>query len=145
MARQGIVTAGSTGTMYVISNPAIATITGDGLVTALSSGTVLVQATNEGTSGFTSIRVVLTSDSDGDGISDDLELSLGLNPNSFADGLEDRDRDALSNRGETEAGTNLDNPDTDGDGIFDGEEVVPGTDGFITNPLAGRHRRRRCP
>jgi hypothetical protein len=129
------VTAGSTGTLYVISNPAIATITSDGLVTALASGTALVQATHEGTSGFTSIRVVLTADSDGDGIADDLELSLGLNPNNAADALEDRDRDGLNNRDETIAGTGLDTPDSDGDGLFDGEEVFVGADGFITNPL----------
>lgn len=129
------VTAASTGTMYVISNPAIATITGGGLVTGLASGTALVQATHEGTSGFTSIRVVLSQDSDGDGIADDLELSLGLNPNNFADAFEDRDGDGLNNRDETNAGTNLNNPDTDSDGLLDGEEVMLGADGFITSPL----------
>jgi hypothetical protein len=129
------VTAGSTGTLYVISNTAIATITGNGQVTPLASGTALVQATHEGTSGFTSIKVVLTADTDADGIADDLELELGLNPNNAADALEDPDRDGLNNRGEADAGTDLRNPDSDGDGIFDGEEVVAGTDGFITNPL----------
>ncbi|WP_410963989.1 Ig-like domain-containing protein, partial [Salmonella sp. SAL4448] len=36
------VTAAATGTAYTISNPAIATITADGLVQAVRSGTVLV-------------------------------------------------------------------------------------------------------
>lgn len=129
------VTAGGSGTLYGISNPAIATISANGVVTALASGTVLVQATHEGTSGFTSIRVVLGGDTDGDGIPDDLELSLGLNPNNAADALEDRDRDALNNRDETFSGTSLDIPDTDGDGLLDGEETRPGADGFTTNPL----------
>src|SRR4026207_2432244 len=70
------------GPRYVVSNQAIATITADGVLTALSSGTVLVQATNEGTAGFTSVRVVLSADSDGDGLADDLDVSLGLNPNN---------------------------------------------------------------
>ena len=129
------VTAGSTGTKYTVSNPAIANVTADGLVTALASGTVLIQATHEGTGGFTAIRVVLGGDSDGDGIADDVELSLGLNPNNAADALEDPDRDGLSNRDEAALGTQIRNPDTDNDGIFDGEERRPGADGFVTSPL----------
>lgn len=129
------VTAQSTGTQYVISNPAIAQASPNGLITARASGTVLVQASHEGTSGFLAIRVVLSADSDGDGIEDELELSLGLNPNNAVDGLEDRDGDGLSNRDEVAAGSNLGNPDTDGDGILDGEEVRAGADGFITSPL----------
>ncbi len=128
-------TAASTGTLYIISNAAIARITSDGLVTGLASGTALIQATNEGTSGFTSIKVVLTSDSDGDGIADDLELTLGLDPNNPADAKADRDHDGLSNKDEADFGTNLDNPDTDSDGLLDGEEVKVGADGFVTNPL----------
>ena len=64
-----------------------------------------------------------------------LNSSLGLNPNNAADGLEDRDSDGLSNRDEVAAGSNLSNPDTDGDGIMDGEEARAGADGFITSPL----------
>jgi hypothetical protein len=54
----------SAGTRYVVSNPDIATVSVDGLVTGRRSGTALVQATNEGTAGFTSVRVVLSADSD---------------------------------------------------------------------------------
>jgi hypothetical protein len=32
-------------------------------------------------------------------------------------------------------GTDLNDPDSDGDGILDGEEIVAGEDGYITNPL----------
>ena len=130
------VSAASTGTRYVISNPAIATITANGLVTALASGTVLIQATHEGTSGFTSVRVVLSADSDGDGLSDDLELALGLNPNNAADALEDIDKDGASNRDEGLSGTNLRDSDSDDDGLLDGEELRAGADGFVTNPLS---------
>ncbi len=37
--------------------------------------------------------------------------------------------------GEMTAGTNPLNPDTDGDGVDDEEELTPGTDGYETNPL----------
>jgi hypothetical protein len=130
------VTTAATGTRYVISNPAIATITANGLVTALASGTVLIQATHEGTSGFTSVRVVLSADSDGDGLPDDLELTLGLNPNNAADAFEDIDRDGASNRDEGLAGTDLRDADSDDDGLADGEELLAGADGFVTNPLS---------
>ena len=63
------ITAASTGTTYTISNPAIATVSTEGLVQAVSSGTVIIQAMNEGATGMTSIRVVLNAtDSDHDGI-----------------------------------------------------------------------------
>src|SRR5437763_5542388 len=124
------VSAASAGTTYTISNPAIATITADGLVTAAGSGTALVQATNEGASGLLSIAVILSADSDGDGIPDDVELREGLDPHNPADALEDADHDGLSNFEEYRRGTNMHNPDTDGDGILDGEEVRIGT-----NPL----------
>jgi hypothetical protein len=51
------VTAGASGTNYTTSNAAIATVTADGLVQAVSSGTALITLFNEGTSGSISIRV----------------------------------------------------------------------------------------
>jgi alpha-tubulin suppressor-like RCC1 family protein len=128
-------TASSTGTQYLSSNSNLATVSAQGLVTAKQSGTILVQAINEGTQGILQINVALSRDSDGDGILDDVELSLGLNPNNPADGLDDPDRDGLNNKLEIAAGTNIQNPDTDGDSISDGEEAIAGRDGFITNPL----------
>ncbi|MBI3783118.1 MAG: Ig-like domain-containing protein, partial [Deltaproteobacteria bacterium] len=93
------------------------------------------------------------SDRDFDCIPDALEVLLGLNPdrrdsnnNGVPDGDEDSDGDGLSNCGEVILGTNPQNPDsdgdgildgledTDGDGITDGEEALPGHDGFRTDP-----------
>ena len=128
-------TAASTGTQYLISNANLATITPEGLVTALASGTVLVQAQHEGAQGLLRLMIVLSRDTDGDGILDDIELREGLDPNNPVDALDDLDRDGLNNRDELQRGTNLRNPDTDGDTILDGEEVILGRDGFITNPL----------
>lgn len=124
------------GTSFTISNPAVATIDANGLVTAVSSGTVLVSALNEGAIGILRINVAISStDSDGDGLNDDIELANGMNPNDPVDAKEDPDRDGLSNAEElTVTGTNRLLNDTDGDGISDGDEVA-GKLGRITNPL----------
>jgi hypothetical protein len=124
-------TASSTGTTYNISNTRIAAISPEGLITAAASGTVVVQAVNEGTQGILSIQVILTGDSDGDTIADDLEIRLGLNPNDPTDALADFDSDGLNNRQEVEAGTDIRNPDTDGDRLSDGQEINQ----YRTNPL----------
>jgi hypothetical protein len=121
-------TSSSAGTTYTISNRAIATITPDGLVTGVASGTVVVQAVHEGRQGLVLLQVILSGDSDGDGIPDDVELREGMNPNDATDGLADLDSDGLSNRRELmEFGTNVRNRDTDGDGLNDGLEVRAGT------------------
>ena len=51
------VTSSAAGTTYTSSNPAVATVSTGGLVTAVASGTALMSAFNEGTSGSISIRV----------------------------------------------------------------------------------------
>ena len=66
-------TPGSSGTFYLSSNPAIATVTQDGFVTGASSGNVLITATNEGVIATILIEVAFSDDRDEDGIPDDFE------------------------------------------------------------------------
>jgi hypothetical protein len=74
-------------------------------------------------------RIYGFADRDFDGVPDDLEEFLGLDPDNpdtdgdgILDGDEDFDRDGLTNVGEIVLQTDLQNPDTDGDGIRDGDE-----------------------
>jgi len=106
------------------------TLSPDGELTAVASGTVIVSALNEGASGFLRLQVVLSGDSDGDGIPDDVEVSLGLDPNDPVDALLDPDGDGLTNGDEVSRGTDPNDPDTDGDGFSDGLEIATGS-----NPL----------
>jgi hypothetical protein len=69
------------------------------------------------------------ADSDQDGVPDDLEPLLELDPanpdtnnNNIADGLEDFDGDGLPNVGEVLLSTNPRQKDTDNNGISDGQE-----------------------
>ena len=73
-------TGSGTGTFYVSSNPAIAAVSADGLVSAVSSGTVVITATHEGVSASVVLMVELTDDADGDGLPDDFELANAVNP-----------------------------------------------------------------
>ncbi|MFM7731191.1 MAG: Ig-like domain-containing protein, partial [Flavobacteriales bacterium] len=74
------------------------------------------------------------TDIDNDGISNQDELTNGsdplnpCDPNINALATNDCDNDGLDNAGETAAGTDNTNPDTDGDGINDGTEVINGSD-----------------
>ncbi len=76
-------------------------------------------------------------DTDDGGIKDGDEVWNGFDPlNEFDDTfLKDDDNDGLTNLKEEEHGTDPNNPDTDYDGITDGEEVIEGSDGYITEPL----------
>ena len=83
-------------------------------------------------------------DSDGDGVSDADELRDGTNridpcsyllasktmPVSHFWNIQDCDADGLNNAAEISANTDPRNPDTDGDGVKDGKELMDGT-----NPL----------
>ncbi|HOZ55924.1 MAG: hypothetical protein BWY51_00494 [Parcubacteria group bacterium ADurb.Bin316] len=76
----------------------------------------------------------LKADTDGDGHNDKEELTNGYSPhNPKPVKLEDNDadNDGLSDRMELNFHTNLLNPDTDGDGYKDGEEIDNGY-----NPLS---------
>lgn len=130
------VSAANTGTNYTTSNPAIATVNANGLVTAVASGTVVLQSTHDGATGIIKATVVLSNvDSDGDGIPDDVEVSLGLDPRNPVDAQEDFDRDGLTNLREFQLGTNLRVFDTDGDGVGDGLEVETGSNPLDPNSI----------
>ncbi|MEM7408858.1 MAG: FG-GAP-like repeat-containing protein [Myxococcota bacterium] len=121
---------------YRSTNDSIATVSPDGLVTAVASGRSLISVLYQGALGILALDVVVGGDADGDGIPDDLELANGLNPSDPLDGIEDPDGDGLDNRAElVDFGTDILLADSDGDGLSDGEEVVAGEDGFQTNPL----------
>jgi hypothetical protein len=126
----GNITPAASGTVYNVSNPAIATVSTGGLVTAVSSGTVVIQSVNEGRQGIINIQVVLAGASHG-GIPDSWAIAHGLDPNDPAMPFEDPDHDGLNNLQEFQNGTDPHNPDTDGDGLTDGQEVLM----YHTNPL----------
>ncbi len=95
-----------------------------------------------------SFRVFGMADGDNDGVPDELEVTLGLDPlnrdtdgDGVLDGDEDFDEDNLPNVGEVLLETNPALADTDRDGILDGDEDSDGdllTDGreilLRTNP-----------
>lgn len=117
------VTTAASGTNFTSSNPAVATVSPDGLLTAHGVGIVLVSSVNEGALAVLRLQVVTSGDSDGDGITDDLEFANGLDPSNPVDGLDDFDQDGVTNRQELmDFGTDPRNPDTDGDRLPDGEE-----------------------
>src|ERR1039457_1909317 len=124
------VTTGASGTTYTTSNSAIASISADGLVTAGASGTVAIQASNDGASGIVTVHVVPGGASHG-GIPDSWAIANGLDPNNPTMPFEDPDRDGLTNLQEYQLGTDPTKADTDGDGLSDGDEVNK----YHTNPL----------
>jgi hypothetical protein len=109
------------------------------LEVTLLSGTPLANA-DANQDGVVDIRdVVFISrfvlDTDMDGLPDDVELVLGLDPmsvdtdgNGTLDGDEDADGDGLTNREEVESGANPLLFDSDGDGFSDSDEVAASSD-----------------
>ena len=85
-------------------------------------------------------------DTDDDGVSDNTETGLGMDPNSedsdsdglgdfdevytyYTDGANpDSDGDGVNDGDEVALGVDPNNPDSDGDGINDGDEVDAGLD-----------------
>ena len=73
-------TPADSGTFYLSSNPAIASVSAEGFVIAFSSGRVFITAMHEGVIATTSLTVDLAQDADGDGLPDDFELANAVNP-----------------------------------------------------------------
>jgi hypothetical protein len=73
-------------------------------------------------------------DEDHDGFPDDFERSVGLDP-ARDDSVLDLDQDGLSNEREYFGETLVHVADSDDDGLNDFEELRPGVDRQITNPL----------
>ncbi len=119
------------GTTYVSTNPKIAAISSDGLVTAVGRGAVFVTARNEGAAATIQINVNTPVSTVGDGIPDDWKIAHGLNPKDPGVAGRDDDNDGLTNLEEYQHGTDPHNPDTDGDGLTDGDEVHK----YHTDPL----------
>jgi MYXO-CTERM domain-containing protein len=81
-------------------------------------------------------------DSDGDGLSDDLEARLGSDPNdkdSDDDGVLDGDEANPSDDADGDGQLNIMDPDADGDGVFDGTEL-----GLDCNNAATDQSQMRC-
>ena len=82
-------------------------------------------------------------DTDNGGLADAVEdvnrngrIDAGeTDPNDPSDDSRDSDGDGVPNPIEVEIGTDPFDPDSDNDGIFDGEEIAPGDDGWVTDPL----------
>lgn len=98
-------------------------------------------------------RVFSFADSDHDGVPDDVEAALGLNPTNddtdrdgTKDGAEDFDNDKLNNAAEIFLGRNPALRDTDGDGIDDGMKTRISTGwpiGWRSRAAAIRRRSTR--
>ncbi len=67
-------------------------------------------------------------DLDQDGIADNYENKYGLNPEDPQDATNDQDGDGLTALEEYQASTSPNNPDSDGDGYNDAQEVANGKD-----------------
>ena len=103
----------------------------------LSAGmhVITLQATNSAAlTATTQITLEIKPDYDADGIPDDPEAGLGLNPLVQTDAYSDADDDGLTLIAELNRGTDPNNPDSDGDGRTDGQEVVDGSDPAVIDP-----------
>ena len=93
------------------------------------------------------IALLIGSDYDSDGLANELEIQLGMDPTNgdtdgdgTPDGEEDSDGDGLADGDEiTIHGTDPMNADSDADGVPDGVEVITGTDPLdpASNDISG--------
>lgn len=96
------------------------------IVSPLAAGPrrVRLEVQSGGQTASAELELDILLDSDGDGVDDDTERTLGLDPNNLEDLFLDSDGDGLADGAEIlDFGTNPAIADTDGDGIPDGEEA----------------------
>ena len=123
------------GTNYISSSVNVFTSDDNGLVTTSGPGEGILTIRKDGVINILRVNVFSFGDQDGDGLPDDYESLVGLDPTDPIDAFEDLDKDGLSALEEFAAGTDPNVADSDGDGIEDGEELTEGTDGFVSDPL----------
>jgi len=130
------VTLGASGTAYEPHSRSIAMVSADGIVSAVAPGIVSILVTNvdpesaASTPAFGNVIVHVgpVGDLDNDGLPDAWETANGLDPRDAADAGMDSDGDGLTNIQEFAYATDPQNPDTDGDTVPDGQEVIEGRD-----------------
>ncbi|NUN13803.1 MAG: VWA domain-containing protein [Myxococcales bacterium] len=113
---------------------------GDGLFdedeAIYGSDPTMVDTDSDGLGDYEEVLVHGTSpahdDTDEDGLLDPWEITWGTDPLTDGDGEEDLDNDGLNNLGEQTANTDPTDPDTDGDTLTDGDEVLT----IGSNPLS---------
>ncbi len=99
--------------------------------------TIELRATVAGATATTQVTVVVGTDSDGDGLLDEVETEIGLDPQDPSDALADPDEDTLDTRSELRAGTDPFAADSDGDGYGDAIELMAGSDPLDDDSLPG--------
>jgi len=99
-------TQGSVGTTYSTSNAAVATVSANGLVTAVGPGQVIVTARNDGLIATVLLTSGATVDSNNDGIPDAWAIANGFDPYDNSLAGQDPDGDGLTNLQEYQRGTN---------------------------------------
>ena len=92
-----------------------------------ASRSVTLQSVDNDQVGIHGIQIINSAaDTDGDGMSDALEIENHFNP-AVSDATADADSDGMNNAAEIAAGTDPRHPDTDRDSIADGAEAARGT------------------
>jgi hypothetical protein len=107
-------------------------------ITTYRTDPLVADTDNDGLSDGSEVNVYrtepLVADTDNDGLQDGWEVNYNLNPLEN-DASGDIDNDGLNNLQEYERGTVPNNPDTDSDNLWDGEEVaIWGTDPLSISP-----------